>query len=203
MSIMILMSFIPVNAKENVRDLINKHKLNIIIVSERKTKRGDFRVYSNGSKKITLNQDSNKFRFLITLLHEISHQLVYQKFGNNIKPHGIEWKKNFKEISESFLFETIFPLSILDAFKTYLKNPKSSTDLDKELTISLTKFDTLEDYFFIDQLEMGQLFMHRKKEIFKKISKKRKRYVCEKISNGKLYLFQPNTLILDYKNEKR
>lgn len=203
MSIMILMSFIPVNAKENVRDLINKHKLNIIIVSERKTKRGDFRVYSNGSKKITLNQDSNKFRFLITLLHEISHQLVYQKFGNNIKPHGIEWKKNFKEISEPFLFETIFPLSILDAFKTYLKNPKSSTDLDKELSISLTKFDTLEDYFFIDQLEMGQLFMHRKKEIFKKISKKRKRYVCEKISNGKLYLFQPNTLILDYKNEKR
>ena len=197
------MSFIPVNAKENVRDLINKHKLNIIIVSERKTKRGDFRVYSNGSKKITLNQDSNKFRFLITLLHEISHQLVYQKFGNNIKPHGIEWKKKFKEISEPFLFETIFPLSILDAFKTYLKNPKSSTDLDKELTISLTKFDTLEDYFFIDQLEMGQLFMHRRKEIFKKISKKRKRYVCEKISNGKLYLFQPNTLILDYKNEKR
>ena len=197
------MSFIPVNAKENVRDLINKHKLNIIIVSERKTKRGDFRVYSNGSKKITLNQDSNKFRFLITLLHEISHQLVYQKFGNNIKPHGIEWKKKFKEISEPFLFETIFPLSILDAFKTYLKNPKSSTDLDKELSISLTKFDTLEDYFFIDQLEMGQLFMHRKKEIFKKISKKRKRYVCEKISNGKLYLFQPNTLILDYKNEKR
>ncbi len=200
---MILMSFIPVNAKENVRDLINKHKLNIIIVSERKTKRGDFRVYSNGFKKITINQDSNKFRFLITLLHEISHQLVYQKFGNNIKPHGVEWKKKFKEISEPFLFETIFPLSILDAFKTYLKNPKSSTDLDKELTISLTKFDTLEDYFFIDQLEMGQLFMHRRKEIFKKISKKRKRYVCEKISNGKLYLFQPNTLILDYKNEKR
>ena len=200
---MILMSFIPVNAKGNIRDLINKHKLNITIVSERKTKRGDFRVYSNGFKKITLNQDSNKFRFLITLLHEISHQLVYQKFGNNIKPHGIEWKKKFKEISEPFLFQTIFPLSILDAFKTYLKNPKSSTDLDKELTISLTKFDTLEDYFFIDQLEMGQLFMHRRKEIFKKISKKRKRYVCEKISNGKLYLFQPNTLILDYKNEKR
>ena len=197
------MSFIPVNAKENIRDLINKHKLNIIIVSERKTKRGDFRVYSNGFKKITINQDSNKFRFLITLLHEISHQLVYQKFGNNIKPHGVEWKKKFKEISEPFLFETIFPLSILDAFKTYLKNPKSSTDLDKELSISLTKFDTLEDYFFIDQLEMGQLFMHRRKEIFKKISKKRKRYVCEKISNGKLYLFQPNTLILDYKNEKR
>ena len=84
----------------------------------------------------------------------------------------------------------------------YLKNPKSSTDLDLGLSISLSEFDTLSDYFYIDKLEMGQLFLHKKKDIYKKISKKRKRYVCEKVSNGKLYLFQPNTLILEY-NEKR
>ena len=199
---MILMRFIPDNAKENIRDLINRYELNIIVVSERKTKRGDFRVYSNGLKKITLNQDSNKFRFLITLLHEISHQLVFQTFGNKVRPHGIEWKKIFKEISKPFLFDSIFPLSILDAFKMYLKNPKSSTDLDMELSMSLSEFDTLSDNFYIDQLEMGQLFLHKKKDIYKKISKKRKRYVCEKVSNGKLYLFQPNTLVLEY-NEKR
>ena len=200
---MILMSFIPSNAKENIGDLINEHKLNLIVVSERKTKRGDFRVYSNGSKKITLNKDSNKFRFLITLLHEVLHQLVFQAFGNKVRPHGIEWKKIFKEISKPFLLESIFPLSILDAFKVYLKNPKSSTDLDVELSMSLSKFDTLSDYFCIDKLEMGQFFLYKKKEIFKKISKKRKRYVCEKVSNGKLYLFQPNTLVLDYNNEKK
>ena len=198
-----LISFVPVNSIENVRYLINKHKLNIITVPERKTKRGDFRVYSNGIKKITLNQDSNKFRFLITLLHEIAHQLVFQTFGGKIRPHGIEWKKKFKEISKPFLFESIFPLSILDTFKIYLKNPKSCTDLDIELSISLNKFDTLNDYFIIDKLEIGQFFLHRKKDIFRKVSKKRKRYVCEKISNGKLYLFQPNTLVLDYNNEKK
>ena len=60
----------------------------------------------------------------------------------------------------------------------------------------------LNDYFIIDKLEIGQFFLHRKKDIFRKVSKKRKRYVCEKISNGKLYLFQPNTLVLDYNNEK-
>ena len=93
-----LIAFIPAKALENVRDLINKHELNIITVSERKTKRGDFRVYSNGAKKITLNKDSNKFRFLITFLHETAHQLVFQTFGNKIRPHGIEWKIKFKEI---------------------------------------------------------------------------------------------------------
>ena len=200
---MILMSFLPSNAKENIGDLINEHKLNLIVVSERKTKRGDFRVYSNGSKKITLNKDSNKFRFLITLLHEVSHQLVFEAFGNKVRPHGIEWKKIFKEISKPFLFETVFPLSILDAFKVYLKNPKSSTDLDVELSMSLSKFDTLSDYFYIDKLEMGQFFLYKKKDIFKKISKKRKRYVCKKVSNGKLYLFQPNALVLECNDEKR
>ena len=198
-----LIAFIPDKALENVRDLINKHELNIITVSERKTKRGDFRVYSNGSKKITLNKDSNKFRFLITFLHETAHQLVFQTFGNKIKPHGIEWKIKFKEISKPFLSESIFPISILDAFKMYLKNPKSSTDLDVELSMSLSKFDTLSDYFYIDKLQMGQFFLYKKKDIFKKISKKRKRYVCKKVSNGKLYLFQPNTLVLECNDEKR
>ena len=199
---MILMSFIPSNAKEKIGYLINEHKLNLIVVPERKTKRGDFRVFSNGSKKITLNKDSNKFRFLITLLHEVSHQLVFQAFGNKVRPHGIEWKKIFKEISKPFLLDSIFPLPILDAFKVYLKNPKSSTDLDVELSMSLSNFDTLSDYFYIEKLEMGHFFLY-KKDIFKKINKKRKRYVCEKVYNGKLYLFQPNTLVLDYNNEKK
>ena len=198
-----LIDFIPVNSIEKVKYLINKYELNIITVSERKTKRGDFRVYSNGFKKITLNQDSNKFRFLITLLHEISHQLVFQDFGDKIRPHGIEWKQQFEKISKPFMLESIFPMPILGAFKVYLTNPKSSTDLDKELSISLNKFDTLNNHFFVDQLEIGQFFLHRKKDVFRKISKKRKRYVCEKISNGKLYLFQPNTLVLDYDNEKQ
>ena len=60
-----LIAFIPAKALENVRDLMNKHKLNIITVSERKTKRGDFRVYSNGSKKITLSE--SKFLFFLNL----------------------------------------------------------------------------------------------------------------------------------------
>ena len=175
-----LIAFIPAKALKNVRDLINKHELNIITVSERKTKRGDFRVYSNGSKKITLNKDSNKFRFLITLLHEVSHQLVFQAFGNKVRPHGIEWKKIFKEISKPFLLESIFPLSILDAFKVYLKNPKSSTDLDVELSMSLSKFDTLSDYFYIDKLEMGQFFLYKKKTYSRRLVKKERGMFAKK-----------------------
>ena len=94
-----LIAFIPAKALENVRDLINKHELNIITVSERKTKRGDFRVYSNGAKKITLNKDSNKFRFLITFLHETAHQLVFQTFGS---------KKNHPSCGEGALLRARF-----------------------------------------------------------------------------------------------
>ena len=112
MSIMILMSFIPVNAKENVRYLINKHKLNIITVPYRKTKRGDFRVYSNGSKKITLNEDLNKFRFLITLLHEIAHQLVFQTFGFIFTVTQFIRNKNHTGIFDTNLFTSLVYISM-------------------------------------------------------------------------------------------
>ena len=112
-------------------------------------------------------------------------------------------KEKFREIASPFLLESIFPRTILNPLKIYFKNPKSSTDLDKKLSISLSKFDNIKEHFFLEELEMGQLFLHGKGNIFKKISKKRKRFVCEKISNRKLYLFQPNSLILNCKYEKR
>jgi predicted SprT family Zn-dependent metalloprotease len=36
----------------------------------------------------TVNSNLNKYKFLITLIHEISHLVAFEKFGRNIKPHG-------------------------------------------------------------------------------------------------------------------
>jgi predicted SprT family Zn-dependent metalloprotease len=45
----------------------------------------------NGKHEITVNSNLNKYKFLITLIHEISHLVAFEKFGRNIKPHGNEW----------------------------------------------------------------------------------------------------------------
>ena len=49
---MILMSFLPSNAKEDIGDLINEHKLNLIVVSERKLKEVTLEYIVMGLKKL-------------------------------------------------------------------------------------------------------------------------------------------------------
>ncbi|HAD34265.1 MAG TPA: hypothetical protein DCF44_07170 [Chitinophagaceae bacterium] len=44
---------------------------------------------------MSVNGNLNSYHFLITLLHEIAHMLVWEQFRNRVKPHGLEWKHVF------------------------------------------------------------------------------------------------------------
>ena len=88
--------FIPTSSVSYVEDLLKRYQIEIKIKSERRTRHGDFRVLSNGNCLITVNSNLNKYRFLITLIHELSHLEAYEKYGLNIKPHGHFGKKHIK-----------------------------------------------------------------------------------------------------------
>ena len=72
--------FIPTNSISYVEDLLKLYQTEIKVKSERRTRHGDFRVLSNGNCLITVNSNLNKYRFLITLIHEITHLYVYKIF---------------------------------------------------------------------------------------------------------------------------
>lgn len=93
-----LFDLIPANSIELITDLINSENLSIKIVKTRKTKHGDFRSLKDGKFQITLNHIDNKFRFLITLVHELAHFKVSQSFKHRVNPHGFEWKKTYKHL---------------------------------------------------------------------------------------------------------
>ena len=75
---------IPQGSLEYVKTLLENENILIKLKNNRKTKHGDFSVKKDFSLEITINSDMNPFRFLITLLHEISHFFVYQDFGFKI-----------------------------------------------------------------------------------------------------------------------
>jgi predicted SprT family Zn-dependent metalloprotease len=60
---------------------------------------------------------------LITLIHEISHLVAFEKFGRNIKPHGNEWKYSFQR-----LMIPIQKFSKSAATFMAFQNPNGSTD---------------------------------------------------------------------------
>ena len=75
---MIYNDFIPVAAQKKVNELLNNEPVLIKVVKKRKTKHGDFRKLASGKIQITVNENENPFRFLITLLHEIAHHIAFQ-----------------------------------------------------------------------------------------------------------------------------
>ena len=69
----ILEKYIPQASVAPAFELIKTHNVHLKIVNERVTRHGDYRNLPNGQHQITVNASLNKYRFLITLVHEIAH----------------------------------------------------------------------------------------------------------------------------------
>ena len=187
--------YLPDNSVVYVQEILVKYDIEIKVKSERKTRHGDFRVLSNGNCLITINSNLNKYRFLITLIHEIAHLYVYELFKNSIKPHGLEWKNQFRILILPVLNPDIFPKVLLPLLANYFKNPKATTDSDIELVKELKMYDPPTDKNYIYELDLGTRFGIYNGKIFKLEKKKTKRYKCIEVETGKYYLFNANAEI--------
>lgn len=189
----VLQKYLPDLAVAPCFTLIQQHGVHLKIVGHRVTRHGDYRKLPNGLHQITVNASLNKYRFLITLVHEIAHLVAFEKYGRFIKPHGLEWKNTFQHMMIPFIRPEIFPPKLLPIIANHFKNPKASSSTDARLSIALKAFDIEErknNYVF--ELPIGSTFRLYNGRLFKKGKKRVKRYECIELSTGRLYLFQPN-----------
>ena len=187
-----LSKYIPEHAVKPVFELIVKHQVHLKIVNERITRHGDYRKGINGKHEITVNANLNKYKFLITLIHEISHLVAFEKFGRNIKPHGEEWKYSFQILMVPYIRPEIFPQSLLPLLARHFKNPTASSDTDATLSLALKQYDEQNDKNYIFEIPNGSVFRISNGKIFKKIAQRVKRFECIEINSGRIYLFNPN-----------
>lgn len=185
-----LSKYLPEAAIDSTIDLLNQYPCKLKIVNNRRTKHGDFRKLPSGKYQITINNDLNHYRFLLTLIHELAHLVTYQKYGR-IKPHGVEWKRSFQHLMLPFVNPTIYPHVVLPFLANYLKNPKASTETDVKLSLALKQFDEPNEKSFIFEIPLETKFVYNKR-IFVKGAKRRTRFGCKEISTGKIYLFHQN-----------
>lgn len=187
-----LSRYIPEHAVKPVFDLIVANQVHLKIVNERQTRHGDYRRGHTGKHEITVNASLNKYRFLITLIHEISHLVAFEKFGQNIKPHGNEWKYTFQRMMVPFIRPEIFPCQLLPLLARHFKNPTASSDTDTTLSLALKQYDAENDKNYVFEIPYGSVFRIKNGKIFKKIAVRTKRFECIEISSGRTYLFNPN-----------
>jgi hypothetical protein len=185
-----LKKYIPLQSRDMVLELLKIYPCKLKIVNKRLTKHGDFRKIKSGEYQITVNNDLNHYRFLITLIHEIAHLVTHLKNGV-VKPHGEKWKYNFQHLMLPFLHPVIFPDPILSFLAAYLKNPKASTDTDIKLSLALKQYDKPNGNNYIFEIPFNSKFMHNKR-VFELGNKRRTRFECVELKTSKKYLFHEN-----------
>lgn len=188
-----LLKYLPEHAVNLCFELIKANSVHLKIVNERQTRHGDYRKGLTGKHEITVNANLNKYRFLITLVHEISHLVAFEKFGRNIKPHGNEWKITFQQLMVPFIRPEIFPHSVLPLVANHFRNPTASSDTDARLAFALKQFDERkQDVHYIHEVPSGSLFRIKNGRIFEKNGLRTKRYECVEVNTGRLFLFNAN-----------
>lgn len=187
----VLAKYLPEFAVKPAFDLIVANNVHLKIVNDRVTRHGDYRSY-NGRHEITVNASLNRYRFLMTLIHEIAHLVAFEKYGKNIKPHGDQWKYVFRQLMIPFIRPEVFPSELLPLLARHFRNPSASSDTDATLSLALKNYDPDDGKLFVFQLPYGAVFRIKGGRVFQKGAQRTKRFECVEMASGKLYLFSPN-----------
>lgn len=87
---------------------------------------------------ISLQIDLNPYALLFVFVHEWAHLLTQKQYGNEVYPHGKEWKRNFKTLFKPFFTSRIFPNDILQVIAGYFE--KTSRYFEQDLETACNRY---------------------------------------------------------------
>lgn len=193
----ILAQYMPPEAAPIIAKWIDYFQCEFKISKNRSTKLGDYRhPFKGKGHKISVNNNLNAYAFLVTTVHEFAHLLTWNDHKNKVKPHGDEWKSNFKRMMQPFFDLTIFPAEIKHTIINYLNNPAASSCTDLSLARALKRYDPVMHTASLEELPTAAVFVLKDGRKFKKGERLRKRYRCLCLDNGNIYLFNPLAEVL-------
>jgi hypothetical protein len=191
----VLEKYLPAEAAPLVARWIDYFKCEFKISRNRNSKFGDYRSpYGGKGHRISVNYDLNPYAFLVTTVHEFAHLHTWNEHKQKAKPHGTEWKNNFKKMMQPFFEKEIFPADIKKAIVNYLDNPAASSCSDLNLYRSLRKYDppkASEAILTVEKIPLKALFKLKDGRVFRKDEKLRKRFKCIEVATKRIYLFSP------------
>ena len=181
-----LRPFLPSGSEYYVATYLIDKVVHFTISKARKTKLGDYRQPWEGKPhRISVNGDLNQYAFLVTTVHEMAHLATFEKYGNKVKAHGVEWKSEFVELFQPLIQKEILPTDVTLAVNNYLKNARAASCSDERLYRVLRRYDK-NKRLLVEHLEMGAIF-ELKGKTFVLGKKLRKRYECKDVNTNKTY----------------
>lgn len=199
-----LRNHIPRKALEKCVNLIIRYKIDFKIAPSRFSKYGDYQAPHQGSShKITVNEDLNKYSFLITFIHEVAHLTTWQKYTRVKYPHGNQWKSEFHRLMQFHLNNRVFPLEIVEALNRYLSNPAATSCCDTQLQKALHHYDKQKrGWKLLEDIEFNVPFLIGSGRIFIKRRQLIKNFECTEIHKRHKYLINPLMVVRPLRTER-
>ncbi|MBE9584144.1 sprT domain-containing protein [Mucilaginibacter sp. JRF] len=191
--VQILARYMPPDAAPLIGRWIDHFKCEFKISRGRSSKFGDYRPPFDGKgHRISVNFNLNPYAFLVTTVHEFAHLHTWNEHKHKAKPHGTEWKNNFKKMMQPFFEKDVFPADVKQAIVRYLNNPAASSCSDLNLYRSLRLYDEPKEAIHtVEKIAVNTLFKLKDGRVFQKGEKLRKRYKCVEVATRRIYLFSP------------
>nr|WP_294858902.1 sprT domain-containing protein [uncultured Fluviicola sp.] len=201
-----LKPYLPSGFELMVADLLLNHPVRFAITNPRATKLGDYRAPQQGETfhRISVNGNLNPYNFLITTLHEFAHLRVYLDFGFRIKPHGEEWKTEFRKLLWPAIQTGLLPKDIEIALMTSLTNMKASSCTDTQLSRVLRQYDKREGgEIILEEIPKNATFVLQGKT-FVKGELRRTRFLCTEVPSKRQFLIHSlaTVQLLENTNER-
>ncbi len=164
--------------------LVSQHTT-LHIVRPRKTKLGDFRPLRPPARhRITLNADLPPLQCLVTLVHEIAHAIIWNRYQNRVPSHCREWKQCYQHLLTEVLTLNILDSQASAALREHIRRPKARSSVTcpvQKLVQPVYKGLVLND------LTPDQMFSLSSGQCFKVVKKLRTHWHCKELSTGQDY----------------
>ena len=187
--------YLPVNTVAYCHELWQRYGFTIKITRPRKTKLGDYRYRPNRkTHEITINDNLNKYAFLLVYLHEVAHCATCIEFGSKVKPHGSQWQHQMQKLITPLLDQGLLPPDVQLALVDYLKAPRATSCTSPALTKVLRRYDPETTLIPLEVLPLGGEFTFQSKK-YQKIKLRRTRVVCKDIASSRTWLIPKLALV--------
>ena len=186
MSIAVLQKYLPENTLPFLKKWFGDYYIHIRITKGRLSKLGDYRRLKDNTHEITLNSTLQPQLFFFVLTHELAHLIAFEKYGRRISPHGKEWKHTFGEMLLESL--SVYEENLQKILTAFSRSPKANFMSSPDLV----RYFHIEDdeNVFLESLSTGDDFVYRNHQ-YRIHQILKKKYLCEELSSGRKYYFQP------------
>ena len=181
-----LRPFLPSGTEHYIASFLFNNVVHFTVSKPRKTRLGDYRQPWEGKPhRISVNGNLNQYAFLVTTVHEMAHLTTFEKYGNRVKSHGLEWKNEFVSLFQPLINKEILPSDVTQAVNNYLKNAKAASCSDDRLYRVLRRYDKKKGVL-VEHLEIGTIFeLKGKRYVLGR--RLRKRFECSEVQSKKTY----------------